>query len=173
MTQPVGALLQFAYVVPDIEKTLKYWTEVLGVGPFFMFERMELVGHKFRGTPTRPNLALALANSGEAQIEIIMQNNDEPSVYKEFADAGGFGLHHVGYTPRNFDAEIAKYEGLGCERALEGSLPGGTRVAYMDTREQLGHLTEFWEETEELMTLFHRVEGASKNWDGSDPVRLL
>jgi hypothetical protein len=173
MTQPTGALLQFAYVVPDIKKTLKYWIEVLGIGPFFMFESLELVGHKVRGTPTSPNLALALANSGEAQVEIIMQNNDEPSVYKEFTDAGGFGLHHVGYTPHDFDAEIAKYEVLGCERALEGSLSGGTRVAYMDTRAHLGHLTEFWEETEELMGLFRLVEDAAKDWDGKDPVRLL
>ncbi len=173
MTQPVGALLQFAYVVPDIEKTLKYWTEVLGVGPFFMFEHMELVDHKYRGSPTSPNLALALANSGEAQIEVIMQNNSEPSVYKEFSDAGGFGLHHVGYTPQDFDGEIAKYEALGCERALEGSLNGGTRVAYMDTRVQLGHLTEFWENTEEIMKLFHMVEDAAQDWDGKEPIRIL
>jgi catechol 2,3-dioxygenase-like lactoylglutathione lyase family enzyme len=173
MTQPVGTLLQFAYVVPDIEKTLKYWTDVLGVGPFYMFEGLELVGHKFRGTPTSPNLALALANTGEAQIEIIMQNNDEPSVYKEFADAGGFGLHHVGYTPHDFDAEIEKYLAMGCEQALEASMDDGTRVAYMDTTAHLGHLTEFWEPSEGIMNLFKLVEDASKNWDGKDPVRLL
>jgi catechol 2,3-dioxygenase-like lactoylglutathione lyase family enzyme len=173
MTQPVGAMLQFAYVVPDIQKTLKYWIEVLGVGPFYLFESMELVGHKYRGTPTAPNLALALANTGEAQIEIIMQNNDEPSIYKEFSDAGGFGLHHVGYTPADFDAEIEKYLGLGCELALEGSLNGGTRVVYFDTREHLGHLTEFWQETDELMDLFHLVENAAQDWDGRVPIRLL
>jgi hypothetical protein len=173
MTQPVGAMLQFAYVVPDIQKTLKYWIEVLGVGPFYMLESLELDGHKFRGTPSNPNLALALANTGEAQIEIIMQNNDAPSVYKEFSDAGGFGLHHVGYTPADFDAEVAKYLGLGCEMALEGTMSGGTRVVYMDTREHLGHLTEFWEETDEIMDLFHLVENNAKDWDGKDPIRLL
>ena len=38
MTQPLYTVRQVAYVVRDMEKALKYWTEYLKVGPFFMLE---------------------------------------------------------------------------------------------------------------------------------------
>ena len=42
MTQPLYTVRQVAYVVKDMEKALKYWTEYLNVGPFFMFEHCPL-----------------------------------------------------------------------------------------------------------------------------------
>ena len=42
MTQPLDTVRQVAYVVRDMEKALKYWTEYLKVGPFFMFEHCPL-----------------------------------------------------------------------------------------------------------------------------------
>ena len=40
-------------------------------------------------------MSIALANSGDLQIELIQQVNDAPSMYKEFLDAGHEGLQHV------------------------------------------------------------------------------
>ena len=37
MAQPLYSVRQLAYVVRDMDAALKYWTETLKVGPFFMF----------------------------------------------------------------------------------------------------------------------------------------
>ena len=42
MTQPLYTLRQLAYVVRDLDSALKYWTEVLKVGPFFKLEHLAL-----------------------------------------------------------------------------------------------------------------------------------
>ena len=34
MSRFLGEIRQFGYVVDDIEAGMKYWTEVMGVGPF-------------------------------------------------------------------------------------------------------------------------------------------
>ena len=38
----------------------------------------------YRGEPCEITLSLALANSGEMQIELIQQEDDTPSIYTEF-----------------------------------------------------------------------------------------
>ena len=38
MSQHLNTVRQIAYVVEDMEKALKYWTEYLKAGPFFTLE---------------------------------------------------------------------------------------------------------------------------------------
>ena len=84
MTQPLYTVRQVAYVVRDMEKALKYWTEYLKVGPFFMFEHCPLENQRYRGGESNADVSLALGNSGDVQIELIYCENDAPSVYKSF-----------------------------------------------------------------------------------------
>ena len=104
MSQPLYTVRQLAYVVRDLNVALKYWTEVLKVGPFFMFEHCPLDNQLYRGNPADVDVTLALGNSGALQIELIYQNNDAPSVYKEFLDAGREGVHHFGMMPTDYTA---------------------------------------------------------------------
>ena len=90
------AVRQIAYVVEDMEKALKYWTEYLKAGPFFTLEHAPMENQKYRGGPSNADVSIALGNSGDVQIELIHCENDAPSVYKEFFDAGRTGVHHLG-----------------------------------------------------------------------------
>jgi hypothetical protein len=40
MSTRFGAIRQIAFVVRDLEPALDYWTQTLGVGPFFVFRRI-------------------------------------------------------------------------------------------------------------------------------------
>ena len=40
MTQPLYTVRQLAYVTPDLDAALKYWVDVLHVGPFYVFMLM-------------------------------------------------------------------------------------------------------------------------------------
>lgn len=113
-------LRQVAYAVPDIDAALPYWTGVLKAGPFFKLEHAPLTDRKNRGASgSDVDLTLALGYSGDLQIELIQQNNDAPSVFKEFLDAGRQGMHHIGIMPQDYEAALAIYRSQGHEPAFE------------------------------------------------------
>ena len=170
MSQPLYTVRQLAYVVRDMDAALKYWTEVLKVGPFFLLEHCPLDNQRYRGKPANADVNIALGNSGALQIELIYQNNDSPSVYKEFLDAGREGAHHFGMMPTDYAATCAQYKDLGHEAAFECDI-GGAELVYFDTVDAVGHFVELWENNSVFKDLFDIVEEAAVGWDGKDPVR--
>ena len=170
MTQPLQTIRQLAYVVRDLDTALKYWTEVLKVGPFFRFVHCPLLNQKYLGQPSNVDVTLALGNSGDVQIELIFQHNDEPSVYKEFLDTGRVGVHHFGLMPVDYAATCAHYRKLGHVAAFECTV-GGAPLTYFDTVATIGHYTELWDNAQVFKDLFMTVENAAKGWDGRNAVR--
>ena len=170
MTQPLHTVRQLGYLVSDLDEALKYWTEVLKVGPFFKMEHLALENQVYRGNPGNVDVTIALGNSGSVQIELIQQINDAPSVYKEFVDAGREGLHHFGIMTVDYQSTRQQYIDLGHQAVFEGTLAGAPLV-YFDTLESLGHYTELWDNNDFYKDLFTEIENAAKDWDGADPVR--
>ena len=71
MSQKFGEMRQIAFVVRDIDKAMKYWTQTLGVGPFFVKRQIEFNNYIYRGASAKsPVVSIALANSGHMQIEL-------------------------------------------------------------------------------------------------------
>lgn len=62
-----------------------------GVGPWFYVDRVQTDYFRHRGVDSDMEMSVAVANSGDIQIELIQQRNDSPSAYKEFLDAGREG----------------------------------------------------------------------------------
>ena len=172
MTQPLYTVRQLAYVVRDMDSALKDWTEVLKTGPFFLIEDCALEDQVYRGTPANADVSIALANSGDLQIELIYCEDDSPSVYKEFLDAGREGVHHFGMMPVNYEETCAQYRKLGHAAAFECKV-GGAPLTYFDTVDSIGHFIELWDNNETFKEMFLMVEDAAKGWDGSDPIRPL
>ncbi|MGD9600787.1 MAG: VOC family protein [Gammaproteobacteria bacterium] len=170
MSQPLHTVRQLAYVVRDLDAALKYWVDVLKVGPFFVFEHCPLLDQKYLGKPSNVDVTLALGNSGALQIELIYQHNDEPSVYKEFLDAGRVGVHHFGLMPEDYAATCAEYGRRGHVAAFECTV-GGAPLTYFDTVSTIGHYTELWDNSSVFKDLFLMVENAAMGWDGKNPVR--
>ncbi|MEM7542444.1 MAG: VOC family protein [Pseudomonadota bacterium] len=179
MTQSIGALKQFAYIVKDtaqMNATLEYWTKHLKAGPFFLMEHAALEGAMYRGQPSDVDLTLALGNSGDVQIEIILQHNNAPSQYNEWHQwqaAGGRSLHHFAYMAGDFEAECKKYRDLGHDVVFECKINGAPLI-YFDTREILGGYLEIWDNHPVYKELFTMIDTAHQQWDGvTDPVRVL
>ena len=172
MTQPLYTIRQLAYVVRDMDSALKYWTEVLKTGPFFVVEHLAVEDQIYRGSPANADVSIALANSGDLQIELIYCEDDSPSVYKEFLDAGREGVHHFGMMPVNYEETCAEYRTVGHETAFEGKV-GGSPFAYFDTVDSVGHFIELWDNCETFKEMFLMIEDAAKGWDGSDAIRPM
>ena len=176
MSRLFGPIFQMAYVVPELDPFLDHLTGVMGIGPFYLFPvplPFEwMTRHDVRTDATDILTHAALAFSGETMVEVIVPASD-PSPYREFLDAGRSGLHHVGTWATDYDAQMAAARAAGIRVAIEGQLPL-SRFAYLET-DMLwpGTMVEIIEPQPAMLELFDGIRAASKDWDGSDPLRTF
>lgn len=121
---PEPPVRQIGFVTRDLEGALKNWLQI-GVGPWFVLRDQVQTG-RYRGNETTTTLSLALANSGDLQFEVIQPEDDTPSVFTEFLQAGREGLQQVAFWPEDYDATWpgrAPRAGRWCGRAMTGKAP--------------------------------------------------
>ena len=167
-----GPVREIGYVVRDLEAALAQWV-ALGVGPWFVVrEHTQQVS--YRGAPCEVTISLALANSGELQIELIHQHGDTPSIFTEFLDSGREGFHQLAWWADDFDTAVAKAQAAGWPVVWHGGDAGTTRFAYVEPPAG-GPATvyELMELTEITSGMGAFVRDAARDWDGSDPVRTV
>jgi hypothetical protein len=174
MSRLFGPIRQNGYVVKDIRAALDHWVEVLGVGPWFYFDRVKVDWFRHRGAPSDLQVSIALANSGDLQIELIQQRNDAPSMYREFLAAGREGLQHVAYWTKDYQALYDRALSLGYTVGQEGQIGGEQgRFVYFDTEQHPGTVLELSDISGPKGAFFDLVRQAAAAWDGSDPIRAL
>ena len=172
MSRIFGKVCQNGYVVRDIEAAMKHWVEIMGVGPWFYIEDVKTDYFRHRGTPSDVKMSIALANSGDLQIELIQQRNSAPSMYREFLDAGHEGLQHMSYWTQNYQALYDKGLSLGYSVGHEGQIGGEKgRFAYFDTQAHPGTIVEISDISGAKGAMFAHIRKTAETWDGSDPIR--
>jgi hypothetical protein len=172
MSRVFGAVAQNGYVVRDIRAAMDYWINVMGVGPWYYMDRVKTDYFRHRGKDSGVEMSIALANSGDLQIELIQQRNDAPSMYKEFLDSGHEGLQHMSYWSKEYQALYDRALALGYKVGHEGQIGGEQgRFAYFDTQSHPGTVIEISDISGAKGAFFERVRQAATNWDGSRPIR--
>ena len=113
---PVGvrSVDQVAIVVWDLDRALGRSRPQLGIGPWDVGtygpnRRSRLT---FRGHDHPDMLKLGLASVGPTMYELI-ESVSGPSIYDEFLQKRGEGLHHFGYVVDDIDQAIAPTESRG------------------------------------------------------------
>ena len=48
----IGPVMQIAFVPDDFDAALAHWTQVMGVGPFYLLERIVLSDMRYKGEPS-------------------------------------------------------------------------------------------------------------------------
>lgn len=171
MSRLLGPIRQLGFVVPNIEDAMKHWSEVMGVGPFFYNPRVPIDDYVFEGKSYEPHNSVALANSGYIQVELIQCRNSVPSCYKEFTDAGNWGLQHTAYWTENYDSDLALMEAEGFRVKMSGSVGENGRFAYFDRETHPGTCIELSEVKGPKGRMFQLIRAEAEGWDGKDPVR--
>ena len=172
MSRFFGRVCQNGYVVRDIEAALKHWTGVLGIGPFFYAEHVQLENFRYHGEPFDLEMSVALTNSGDLQIELIQQRNDAHSMYRDFLNSGCEGLHHMSYWTTSYQEDYDRLIAHGFKVGHEGLTAGGPFV-YFDTEMHPGTVIELSDISGSKGDFFEYVRAAAENWDGADPVRKI
>jgi Glyoxalase/Bleomycin resistance protein/Dioxygenase superfamily len=171
VTAPLpGPIRQIGYVVRDLETAIVDWLR-LGVGPWFVVrEHTQQV--IYRGTPCEVTISIALANSGDLQVELIHQHGDTPSIFTEFLDSGREGLHQFAWWVTDFDAAVASAEAAGWPVVWVGGEAATTRFAYVEPAPGgPAAIFEIMELTDVTRGMGVFVRDAAKDWDGTDPIR--
>lgn len=177
MSRIFGEMRQIAFVVRDLDRALRYWTEVMGVGPFFLLRDLVPENFHYRGEPSpAPRITLALGNSGDVQIELVHQHDDRPSAYRDFLAARHEGSQHVSswVTRAEYGPARERILASGVKIAHEGSMPGsGIRFVYFETGDGPGGLLYEMSEAKEppVCDMMLMIRDEARTWDGADPVR--
>ena len=171
MSRLYGPIRQIGYVVQDIEAAMAHWSTVSGVGPWFYVHKFAFKTYAYRGRKYDGlDASVAMANSGDLQIELIQQRCQTPSMYRDFLNHADEGLQHVAYWPDDYDAAYAEALKRGNVVGHEGELPRG-RFVYFESSGHPGSIFEFNEITPIRRQIIETIKSAAATWDGTNPIR--
>lgn len=171
MTVLPGPVRQIGYVVTDLDQAIAGWV-ALGVGPWFVIRDMPLEA-RYRGRPCSTTVSLAFSNSGEMQIELIHQQDATPSIFTEFLDSFGPGVHQLAYWTTDFTETMRAVEAAGWPVVWSGGEGYGVRFAYVEPPNAPAAVIEISELTDATAANAIFIHDAAAEWDGNNPVREL
>ncbi|MGV0813057.1 VOC family protein [Mycolicibacterium boenickei] len=127
--------VQIAWVTADLDATERALSALLGARRWVRMPGVHFGPEtcSYRGQPADFVADISLSYAGDTQLELIAPVTG-PSVYSEFLDRHGSGLHHIcieAADPGSFEAKLADAEGDGTPVVCQGEMPGGMRFAYL------------------------------------------
>jgi len=144
-----NTMTQIGFIVRDIETTKKKFAALFGIEPPPCFDggQYEVTGTTFKGAPAPDaNCLMAFFDVGPGlQLELI-QPNGVPSVWQDFLDENGEGMHHIAFNVKGMDEKIQICEDFGMklvQRGKYGNAKG--EYAYLDAYADLKCLFELLE----------------------------
>ena len=173
MSLLLGAPVQIAYVVPDVEKAAHQWAEQFGAGPFLVNRHIAVTNVVHRGKPGAFDHTSAYGQWGDLMVELVHDHGTEPSVVRERFARHESGLHHMAHMVDHLDSAIDALAAAGHPVAMSAATASGTRFVFVDAVASHGHYFELYQRSEHLTAFYDLVRDASLHWDGNNPVRDL
>ena len=137
---------QIAVVTNDLEKTMEQYTKLLGWGPWNVYRHVPPRLHhtEIRGQNVEYTMLGAETHVGDMGFELL-QPLEGPSIYREWIDQHGEGLHHIAVMQHTFDesAELKrKFAELGASVLMGGRIGETIEFYYLDTEPMLKFVLE-------------------------------
>jgi catechol 2,3-dioxygenase-like lactoylglutathione lyase family enzyme len=110
----VSAITQVAIAVRDLSKTARNYWNILGIGPWAIYEWQEPMVYRrhYHGKPSRSRERMALADVGGVVLA-LWQPVSGDSIYRDFLEEHGEGLHHIGLSAKDVDGAAETLAGDG------------------------------------------------------------
>jgi methylmalonyl-CoA/ethylmalonyl-CoA epimerase len=120
---------QVGFVYPKLEDALAQYEPIFG--PFQVVDYGVMEGAIFRGQPAPYRLKLAVAYTGELELELIeWVSGDTP--HREFLAKGRTGMHHLSFHVPDLDAVVAQAKPLGFEPIWYHSMSDEIKYTYLE-----------------------------------------
>lgn len=127
-------------VVRDVDKTTKFLSSALGLGPWEIMETAQGKDVVMVGGAIKQKLAMT--QLGPTVLELIQQLEGK-GVWTEFLEKNGEGVHHIAFNVPNWDEMVSRLKEHG-SKLVAGGIFQGKRWCYFDT-EPGGLVIEFME----------------------------
>jgi methylmalonyl-CoA/ethylmalonyl-CoA epimerase len=138
-------ITQVAVVVKDLRKAMEAYTKIMGWQPWSVYEHKPPILHhtELHSKPANYSMLGAEVHCNPIDFEIL-QPLEGASIYKEFLEQHGEGLHHVSVvnTAENVDQALENFEKNDVDVIMSGRLGEGIRFYYMDTEPVLKMVAE-------------------------------
>ncbi len=137
---------QIAFVVKDLDRTVENYHKLFGIGPwhFYTYGKPLVPRMTRNGKPAEYKMRVALSYFGPMRIELIEQLEGD-TVYREFIQEHGYGIHHLGVLVDNMEAALKEAESRGLRMTMDGAGFGPDddgHYAYLDTESAIGTTIE-------------------------------
>jgi hypothetical protein len=121
--------VQIAWVTRDLDATEKALTTLLGAKKWIRMPGVHFAPDTctYRGRPADFVADISLSYAGETQLELIAPVSGD-SIYTEFLDGAGPGLHHVCVETDDMEQALVQ---RGADVVQRGVMPGGMEFAYV------------------------------------------
>jgi len=167
----LGAPVQIAYAVSDVEAAAEAWARDFGAGPFFVRPHIELVDVIYRGRPGSFDHTSAYGQWGSLMVELVVDHGQDSSPIRDLYGPGESGLHHLAFVVDDLHDATKGLVAGGYEVAMSARTSGGTEFLFIDTVATHGHMLELYERSDRLRDFYENIASAAFGWNGGDPVR--
>jgi catechol 2,3-dioxygenase-like lactoylglutathione lyase family enzyme len=126
-----SALYQVGIVVKSIDETVKFYTEIFGIGPFEIIEK-DFSNATYYGKKAGYRGKRAFAQLGPLTLELI-ELIDGKTVHEDFLKEKGEGIHHLGFAVKDLKKCEEEAEKLGLKVIQGIKREDGSGFAYLDS----------------------------------------
>ena len=125
--------VQIAWVTRDLDATENALTTLLGAKKWIRMPGVHFGPEActYRGKPADFVADISLSYAGDTQLELIAPVTGE-SIYTEFLDSAGPGLHHVCIEADDVERAVGE---RAAEVVQRGVMPGGMEFAYVTAQD--------------------------------------
>jgi methylmalonyl-CoA/ethylmalonyl-CoA epimerase len=136
MKFPLSKADQIGIIVDDLDSFLEQLDRLLGLRGFEVVEyppEGQDVGLTYYGEQAQYRLRMAFARIGQFEVEVV-QPLEGQSIFQDYLDEHGPGIHHVRFTEEHFDEISQELQDAGVVLMASGrGVHGPSKWAYFDT----------------------------------------
>jgi hypothetical protein len=164
ISTPIGFPTQIGILVEDIDQAELRYGDLFGISTWrrYLYDGDSVPVRRYRGQDG--TWAMKLSMGGDSpQVELI-QVVAGPSIYQEFLDEKGPGMHHLGVFVDSLEQATEVMRNRGFEVIQEGSghgMDGDGAFAYYDTSSELGVFIEAIEVPKRRMPTLDDLQAAA------------
>jgi len=144
-----NTLTQVALVVNDIEKSKKRFAEFFGVDvpPTIGAGNFAITKTEVKGKPSPDaKCSMAFFSVGNGVSLELIEPNETPSVWRDFLNERGEGIHHIAFGVKGMEIVIKSCEDFGMTLVQKGNYGDGSGCySYLEGGEGLPLILELLE----------------------------
>jgi len=152
-------------VCSDLDATVRQCRDLLGIGPWEVYDFAPPIQYdtKLRGRDEPFTMRVAFGAVGDVGWAFLEPKSGS-SIYAEFLEGRGSGLHHAAFLHDglSYDQAIAEFTRRGFPVVQQGNFCG--RYCYLDTRERAHMIFELIEDGDaDMQGLIYRYPGEGES----------